>query len=41
MSSPWSKLLIYKLHLTVQTPSSQTGPYIFLITFFLNQSSKL
>jgi hypothetical protein len=26
MSSPWSKLLISELALTLQTPSSQTGP---------------
>jgi hypothetical protein len=26
VSSPWSKLLISELDLTLQTPSSQTGP---------------
>jgi hypothetical protein len=26
MSSPWSKLLIYEMDLTLQTPSWQTGP---------------
>jgi hypothetical protein len=36
MSSSWSKLLIYELDLTLQIPSSQTGPYIFLITFLPN-----
>jgi hypothetical protein len=36
VSSPWSKLLISELELTLQTPSLQTGTQIFLIMFLSN-----